>query len=228
MICMDRYTPVKFCSDCQQTKPLTEFTLNKRRPDGRGPYCRACFNARSRAHRERIAAREGREIKRRREVAPGMKYCPRCQQDLPLDAFGSNRSSHDGLTAYCRPCHHAVNRETAKRLYGGTREYHLRRRYGLTSAEGDAMIEAQGGTCAVCSGKPEHVDHDHETGVVRGILCFNCNQALGNARDDVKVLRGLARYLDLHNKPALRLVADHRYWSGKSALEVRLREHLAS
>ena len=57
------------------------------------------------------------------------------------------------------------------------------------------MVEAQGGTCAVCDGKPEHVDHDHETGKVRGVLCFNCNQALGNVRDDPAVLQGLIRYL---------------------------------
>ena len=90
------------------------------------------------------------------------------------------------------------------------------------------MIEAQGGTCAVCSGPAQHVDHDHETGEVRGVLCFNCNQALGNARDDAAVLRRLARYLELHRKPALRLVADQVYKSGESVFEVNLRKHLAS
>jgi hypothetical protein len=90
------------------------------------------------------------------------------------------------------------------------------------------MIEGQGGTCAVCSGKPEHVDHDHDTGQVRGILCFNCNQALGNARDDTKVLRGLARYLQFHNRPSLRLVEDNGYWTRPSPVEVNLRKHLAS
>jgi hypothetical protein len=89
------------------------------------------------------------------------------------------------------------------------------------------MIEAQGGTCAVCPGPPQHVDHDHETGEVRGILCFNCNQALGNVRDDPKTLRGLARYLDEHRQPALRLVAD-QIWPGESVLETNLRRHLAS
>jgi hypothetical protein len=225
---VDQLTPVKKCPDCKETKPLSEFTLNKRRPDGRGTYCRPCFNVRSRAHREALAAREGREIKRRRLVPPGMKYCPRCQQELPIDAFGSNRSSHDGRTAYCRICHHEVSRENAKRLYGSTRDYHLRRRYGLTSADVDAMIEAQGGTCAVCPGEPQHVDHDHETGLVRGILCFNCNQALGNARDVPRTLRALATYLEMHRQPALRLVMDMGQRTGESPIEVHLRRHLAS
>jgi hypothetical protein len=210
-----------------ESKPLTEFTLNKRSADGRGTYCRVCFNIRSREHRERLAAREGREVTRKREVPAGMKYCPRCQQELPIDAFGSNRSSRDGRAAYCRPCHNAVGLENKRRLYGSTRDYHLRRRYGLTSADVDAMVEAQGGTCAVCPGKPEHVDHDHETGQVRGILCFNCNQSLGNVRDDPNVLRGLARYLDKHKPPSLRLVPDEVRWMG-SPIEIRLRRHLAS
>jgi len=89
------------------------------------------------------------------------------------------------------------------RLYGSTREYHLRRRYGITGADFDAMVEVQGGTCAVCDQKPEHVDHDHKTGKVRGILCFNCNQALGNVRDDPDVLRGLIRYLRRHGLRAV-------------------------
>jgi hypothetical protein len=64
------------------------------------------------------------------------------------------------------------------------------------------MIEAQGGTCATCGAKPEHVDHDHKTGRVRGVLCFNCNQALGNVRDDVLTLSRLGTYLREH-RPAV-------------------------
>ena len=134
-------------------------------------------------------------VRGRRTVADGYKYCRACQTEQPVESFGRNRSAGDGLTAYCKPCHNAKGKETVARLYGSTREYHLRRRYGITSADVEAMIEAQGGTCAVCPGKPEHVDHDHKTGRVRGILCFNCNQALGNVRHDRTVLRGLISYL---------------------------------
>jgi hypothetical protein len=58
------------------------------------------------------------------------------------------------------------------------------------------MLAEQEGCCAVC-GKPapEHVDHDHRTDEVRGMLCFNCNQALGNVRDSVAVLEKLQDYL---------------------------------
>jgi hypothetical protein len=175
-------SPGKRCPDCGDFKPLTEFVLNKRRRDGRGTYCRVCFNERSRRHREKRAEDLGVPYRRRREVPAGHKYCPRCAEPKPLEEFGRNRSARDGLTAYCRPCHNTVTRLYLERN-GGTRDYHLRRRYGLTAADVEAMIEAQGGRCAVCTQKPEHVDHDHRTKRVRGILCFNCNQALGNVRD---------------------------------------------
>ena len=80
------------------------------------------------------------------------------------------------------------------------------------------MIEAQGGTCATCDAKPEHVDHDHRTGKVRGVLCFNCNQALGNVRDDPTTLQELTRYLRQH-MPAV----DIRFGS---QLEAALAEYL--
>jgi hypothetical protein len=80
---------------------------------------------------------------------------------------------------------------------GGARSYRLRRRYGITAAEADAMLEAQGGLCALCRERPaEHVDHDHLTGKVRGMLCSCCNQGLGNFRDRADVLRSAIDYLE--------------------------------
>ncbi|MDQ1705857.1 MAG: hypothetical protein QOF18_2223 [Frankiaceae bacterium] len=82
------------------------------------------------------------------------------------------------------------------------------------------MIEAQGGTCAVCPGKPEHVDHDHETGRVRGILCFNCNQALGNVRDNPTVLKGLIDYLRRHSDAVTFTVEEFDPSSGDTVFEL--------
>src|SRR4051794_14618437 len=149
---------------------------------------------------------EGRTIRDRPELPPGERYCPDCKTIKPLEDFPRNRSGREGRGGYCKPCHSARTAATKQRLYGSTRDYHLRARYGITSADVDAMVEAQGGTCAVCEGKPGHVDHDHATGKVRGILCFNCNQALGNVRDDVDVLQGLIGYLHRHRRSRLGLI----------------------
>lgn len=58
------------------------------------------------------------------------------------------------------------------------------------------MLAEQGGRCAVCAERPaEHVDHDHVTGKVRGLLCFNCNGGLGQFRDDPQILELAIEYL---------------------------------
>jgi hypothetical protein len=193
----------KSCLDCGLVKPLTEFPPAKRRSDGRSSYCRPCMNVRSKASSDKRKAAQGHLVQQRREVPEGMRWCPDCETFKLLDDFPRNRSGRAGRGGYCKPCHNLKTRETYLRLYGGTREYHLRRRYGIGQADVDRMLADQGGVCAVCDKPdPEHVDHDHLTGQVRGMLCFNCNQALGNARDDVDVLRDLRRYLIIR-RPAL-------------------------
>jgi hypothetical protein len=181
---------------------------------------------RYREHRERKAERSGRVLKQRRVVPNGQKFCPRCEQTLPVTSFGSNRSSRDGYTSYCRACHNAVGRETKVRLYGGTREYHLRHRYGITGADVEGMVAAQGGVCPGCGGEPQHVDHDHNTGKVRGVLCFNCNQALGNVRDDISVLLGLIGYLAKHQERQPSPVADP-FWEIVPRFDVSDLRHAA-
>jgi hypothetical protein len=61
------------------------------------------------------------------------------------------------------------------------------------------MLTAQGGLCAVCRTAPAaHVDHDHVTGRVRALLCFNCNGGLGQFKDDPEVMRAAAVYVERH------------------------------
>jgi hypothetical protein len=117
---------------------------------------------------------------------------------MELDEFPRNKNSKDGRHSYCKPCHNARAKETYERLYGGTRHYHLRRRYGIGADEFDELVRLQGGVCAICGRPdPEHVDHDHETGDVRGILCFNCNGGLGQFRDSIDSLHAAAAYVDV-------------------------------
>ena len=136
-----------------------------------------------------------------------MKRCPDCGAWKPLDEFPRNKNTRDGRHSYCKPCHNARGKETYERLYGSTRHYHLKRRYGIGADEFDELVRQQGGVCAICGrADPEHVDHDHETGAVRGILCFNCNGGFGQFRDSIDALLSAASYLEAHDAPELELV----------------------
>jgi hypothetical protein len=80
---------------------------------------------------------------------------------------------------------------------------HLMRKYGMTLEQYDTMLEAQGGGCFICGRPPRedislHVDHDHSTGKVRGILCFCCNNALADFQEDPELLKKAASYVSWH------------------------------
>lgn len=78
---------------------------------------------------------------------------------------------------------------------------HIRSRYGLSIADYCGMLSQQGGVCAICGTDAPGsnglfvVDHDHETGAVRGLLCRNCNSLLGNAKESVSILAWAACYI---------------------------------
>jgi hypothetical protein len=84
----------------------------------------------------------------------------------------------------------------------------LRRSFDLSLSEYNKMLNAQQGKCAICE-QPEtqlrtgklralSVDHDHKSGAIRGLLCSDCNTGIGKLKDDPKVLRLAAQYLDYH------------------------------
>jgi hypothetical protein len=81
------------------------------------------------------------------------------------------------------------------------RKWRLREKYDMTEGEYDALVERQDGRCAICAERPDdrlHVDHDHDTGAVRGLLCRNCNIGLGYYADDPDRMASAAFYLISH------------------------------
>jgi len=160
---------MKRCKKCGETKPLEDFYREKGCRDGHRPECKACNLA---ARKVWYAANKDREIER----------------------------------VKARQRENAERRNATQRAYRAAnpdrlREGHLRRRFGMSLDDYRAMLELQRGGCAIC-GRPEpeggslHVDHDHETGAVRGLLCFRCNGALGNLDEDVDRLADAIAYLD--------------------------------
>jgi hypothetical protein len=128
----------------------------------------------------------------------GHKWCPDCGAVKPFEQFPRTVASRTGYATYCLPCHNVRGRTSRERA-GGARTYHLTRRYGISAAEADVMLAEQGGLCAICRHMPAvHVDHDHATGAVRALLCFNCNGGLGQFKDDPVVLRTAVDYVRFH------------------------------
>lgn len=74
----------------------------------------------------------------------------------------------------------------------------MKRRYGITPEDYESMLYRQGGCCAICGKeKPLQIDHCHDTGTVRGLLCFDCNTGIGKLNDDPDLLERAAAYLKL-------------------------------
>ena len=123
------------------------------------------------------------------------KPCPDCGEVKPLDEFYNNKSRTDGKEPYCKPCKDARSiawrKANPERLAAQNRRKSLKKKYGITVEQYDEMLEAQGGRCACCGtdtpgGKGAfHVDHCHDTGGVRGLLCQSCNAAIGALGDNV-------------------------------------------
>lgn len=118
--------------------------------------------------------------------------CKDCGFDKPLTEFPGGKPH-----SYCKRCNNVRNRASVKRLYGDSRHYHLRERFGLSEVEVDRMIRDQDGVCAICKERPAtDVDHDHSSGRVRGMLCAQCNSGLGALKDDPKLIWAAIDYLD--------------------------------
>jgi len=94
----------------------------------------------------------------------------------------------------------AYQREWQRRHPGYNKSRILKRVYGVTLDDFNAMVVAQGGRCAICEREPSgprglHIDHDHGTGAIRGLLCNNCNNGLGRFQDNPETLMAAAEYL---------------------------------
>lgn len=132
----------------------------------------------------------------------GVKRCPRCGETKERAEFNKNARRADGLNVYCKPCRSAYEKTPRQRRR--SRLYMLVWMYGVSSSEFEDRYMEQGGRCAACwepfdfdlKGRRPHVDHDHKTRYVRGLVHRDCNLGIGIAGDDADRLRLWADYLD--------------------------------
>lgn len=152
--------------------------------------------------RKKLPSRPANEV--------GAKVCGRCGTEKSLDDFYDDiRNLKDGKHGSCKKCHSSSSYESRKKTGKGigkdaNRTRNLKK-HGMTKVEYDNMVAAQGGLCALCGEPPSRtshgsfrlvVDHDHNTGEIRGLLCNTCNLGLGHFRDDPRKLALAIKYLD--------------------------------
>ncbi|MFJ3719531.1 endonuclease VII domain-containing protein [Streptomyces sp. NPDC090057] len=176
----------KSCRKCGRELPPDAFARDGNRRDGLQVHCRECVAEYSAAHYRRRREAMGRTVRERVDVPPGHKLCRTCGEAKPHSDWHRNSTASDGLATRCKACRAVQGRQG-----------HLKRHYGLTEAERDELVASQGGVCCIClAAVPAHVDHCHETGRVRGVLCFSCNAALGQFKDQPEVIRRAAAYVE--------------------------------
>lgn len=168
------------CGKCGETKPAADFYLRKGKPTA---WCKGCYRE---WHRERYTPKDGADDAPRACSVCGASYRPKARRPSKF------------CSAKCK----AIDRKES----GAERAAHLMRKFGITPDEYDAMLVRQNGGCAICGCRPDeqaaryttflHVDHDHVTGRVRGLLCAEHNLLLGRFNDDPALLRRAAEYLE--------------------------------
>jgi hypothetical protein len=138
-----------------------------------------------------------------------MKVCSHCRQAKSLDEYYvTKKKLKSGKIKktpryICKACDRKAKRERDKRTPEHRANKHLLDKYGITLEDKRSMIQQQGCKCAICPVKlsdvdlsKSHVDHCHETGIIRGILCSNCNRGIGHLQHDPQILRSATRYVE--------------------------------
>ena len=131
-----------------------------------------------------------------------LRKCSRCHVEKEQSSeyfYRQDRYCKDCRKAYRREQYHADPEADLDKQH----KAHIKRLYGLEPEEYEALLEAQGGACALCGAKRGNlknrrltVDHDHQRGLVRGLLCQRCNSGLGMFDDDADKLRAAAAYIE--------------------------------
>lgn len=157
-----------------------------------------------------------------------MKNCSKCNQQKPTSEYHKDKRNSDGLYGWCKTCaceksmlYRQNNIEKVRENQRAARNKNpdayknksLKYTFGITLDEYNELLEKQNYVCAVCN-KPEkeihpqskkirnlNVDHCHETGKIRGLLCNSCNRGIGLLRDDPNLLFAAIQYLKRSSPP---------------------------
>lgn len=150
------------------------------------------------------------------------KVCTRCKVEKSIEEFYVLRKGKTPVQSKCKLCcanMSGYQREWRKKNPDKARNSELKKNHGITLADYEVILGEQGGCCAVCGKAPGSVgsgsnskgtlavDHCHQVGVIRGLLCTNCNLGIGSFYEDSNLLRNAAAYLDSHRELIAKIIA---------------------
>ena len=165
-------TPTKTCTKCETARPLTQFY--KRPTGGFHPHCKACWP------KYKGIGRTGPRPKPIPSKIEGNRICIECDRDLPIEEFYYESRRSEGFRCRCETCHKLYIKVVP---------------YGITVREYREAESRQKNACAICKRKMALViDHCHESGEFRGLLCHRCNIGLA-ILDDEERSHAAADYL---------------------------------
>jgi Recombination endonuclease VII len=162
---------MKICSRCKNYKELTEFSKHRGHNDGLNSWCKKCRS----------------EFRKKPENR---------NKDRILGILWRKKNPEKAKEQ---------SRKARERHPDKSRKFFLKDLYGMTIEQYNLLFEKQQGKCAICERhqseltKRLHVDHNHNTGKTRGLLCHYCNTALGSFKEDITLLNKAIEYLKNHN-----------------------------
>lgn len=146
-----------------------------------------------------------------------MKKCSKCEKHKNLDEFYRDKRSSQGVSAWCVECQKNYfrtdpRRKTTLKKYRATercktqqkhaqRKLHLKTKFNMSVNDYENMMLKQNSNCAICGinqseiSKKLCIDHCHQTGKIRGLLCNNCNSGIGMFNDSITLLASAKEYL---------------------------------
>lgn len=187
---------LRTCTKCHRSFPLSGFYTNPKNRKITLSQCKMCVREISANRREMLWASGKRNRKKPEYICEpnGLRKCRVCAKEKELSSFPMSMRPNGNKQIFtrCKQC--LYEHETWRKRF---------QKYKLTKDSYQELLRSQGYGCAICgsttpkkNGKLLHVDHDHATGKIRGLLCSNCNVGLGNFEDKPERIRLALCYLE--------------------------------
>ncbi len=130
-----------------------------------------------------------------------LKRCSKCKIEKNINDFYKRSDTKKGIRSHCKKCYNEYLKVHRKlpHIKNYYKKYSLLKKYGLTLKEYEQMVKQQENKCLICGKKKQLVvDHNHKTKKIRGLLCSQCNRALGFVYENKMILLKLVNYIDIY------------------------------